>query len=195
MSAITKYLGGGVAAAALAGAAPAAAQYPGYGEPYGYGAPNSYGSPYGYGNGYGYSPQGYANGTYNQAMVGQCTSAVQARLSGGYGGYGASPYGASPYGASPYGVSPYGGGQYGGGRVIGVSRVEPSRDGGFTVRGVATSGYSYGNAPSSPNLVWLCRTDFRGVIIDVDVERARSNNRYGNEPGRYDYSPYGYQRY
>lgn len=185
MSAITKYLGSGLAAAALAGAAPAAAQYPGYGNPYGYGAPYSYGSPYGYGNGYGYSPPGYADGPNNQAMVSQCTSAVQARLSGGYGDYGANPYGANPYGGGPYG-----------GRVLGVSRVEPGRDGGFTVRGVATSGYSsYGYAPNLPNLVWLCRTDFRGVVIDVDVERARSNNGYGNVPGSYDYSPYGYQRY
>ena len=38
MLAITKFLAGGVAIAALAGAAPAAAQYyPGYGSPYGYG--------------------------------------------------------------------------------------------------------------------------------------------------------------
>ena len=172
MSAITKYLGVGIAAAALAGAAPAAAQYyPGYGSPYGYGGPN----------GYGYSPPGYAYGMNNQAMVSQCTSAVQARLGGGYGGYGASPYGGSPYG---------------GGRVLGVSRVEPGRDGGFTVRGVATSGYSgYGYGANAPNLVWLCRTDFRGVVVDIHVERARSNNGYGNVPGNYDYSPYGYVRY
>ena len=205
MSAITKYLSGGLAAAALAGAAPAAAQYPGYGSPYG-------GSPYGYGNGYGYSPPGYAYGTNNQVMVSQCTNAVQARLSGGYGAYGgyggygaepygaepygAEPYGAEPYGANPYGANPYGGAQYAGGRVLGVSRVEPGRDGGFTVRGVATSGYSsYGYAPNSPNLVWTCRTDFRGAVVDVDVERARSNNGYRNVPGNYDYSPYGYQRY
>jgi hypothetical protein len=114
----------------------------------------------------------------NQAMVSQCTSAVQARLGGGYG--------ASPYGGSPYS----------GGRVLGVSRVEPGRNGGFTVRGVATSGYpGYGYGTNSPNLVWLCRTDFRGVVVDIDVERARSNNGYGSPPGNYDYSPYGYQRY
>ena len=40
MKAITKFLAGGVAIAALAGGAPAAAQYyPGYGSPYGYGYP------------------------------------------------------------------------------------------------------------------------------------------------------------
>jgi hypothetical protein len=114
-------------------------------------------------------------------MVSQCTIAVEARLNGGYGSYGANPYGGGPYGS---------------GRVLGVSRIEPRRDGGFTVRGVATSGYSsYGYVPNSPNLVWLCRTDFRGVVIDVDVERARQNNGYGTMPGSYDYSPYGYQRY
>ncbi|HEV8407795.1 MAG TPA: hypothetical protein VGQ34_07635 [Sphingomicrobium sp.] len=189
MVAITKYLGVGIAAGALAGATPVAAQYsPGYGSPYGNGSPYGYGSPYG-GNPYGYSPQGYGYGN-NQAMISQCTSAVQARLSGGYGGYGANPYGPNPYGGGAYG-----GGPYGGGRVVGVSRVEPDRNGGFTVRGVATSGYSAYGYANSPNLVWLCRTDFRGVVIDVEVERARPNNGYRNPPGNYDYSPYGYQRY
>ncbi len=74
MMAITKLLAGGAALAALAGAAPAAAQfYPGYG--------------YGYGGGYGGG--GYGYGINSQAIVNQCVSAVQARL-GGYGyGYGA----------------------------------------------------------------------------------------------------------
>ena len=104
MKAVTKFLVGGVGLAALAGAAPAAAQYyPGYG--YGYG------NPYGgnvvgqvlnqvLGGGDGYN--GY--GANSQAAVNQCAAAVQARLGGGYGGYG------------------YNG--YGGGRVVGISRVE-----------------------------------------------------------------------
>jgi hypothetical protein len=181
MKAIAKFLAGGIAIAALGAAAPAAAQYyPGYTSPYG----NGY-SPYGY-NQYGYnqySPYGYnqyGSGMANQTMVSQCVGAVQARLGGGYGGYGDNPYG------------------YGGGRVLGISRVEPRGDGGFTVRGVATSGTSaYGYAPNSPNLVWRCRTDFRGAVVDVDVERARSNDGYDydSRPGNYDYSPYGYQRY
>src|SRR5438270_8119275 len=121
MRAFTKILSGGAAAAALTVAAPAAAQYypgnPGYP-----GAP-AYPS-YNYGGGYG--------GGYNsQALVNQCVAAVQQRLGGGYGEYG------DAYGGG-YGDA-YGGG-YGGGRVLGISRVEPRREGGFNVRGVASSG-------------------------------------------------------
>ena len=174
MKAITKFLAAGAAIAAFASAAPAAAQvYPGYGSPYGY--QNPYGSPYGYG------------AVNSQMVVGQCASAVQARLSGGYGGYG----GYGNYG----GYNGYNG-AYGGGRVLGISRVEPRGDGGFNVRGVATSGYStYGYAPNAPNLVWRCRTDFRGAIIDIDVDPAQRNYRYDYSPWNNDYSQYGYQRY
>jgi len=74
MQALKTILAGGIGLAALAGAAPAAAQYyPGYG----------------YGNSYGY---GY--GANSQVAVNQCTAAVQARLNGGYGyGYNAYGYG------------------------------------------------------------------------------------------------------
>jgi hypothetical protein len=89
MKAVTKILAGGVAAAALFSAAPAAAQYyPGY---------PGYGGNVGGqviiqvpGSGYGYN--GYGNvGVNSQAIVNQCVNAVQARLNGGYAGYGASP--------------------------------------------------------------------------------------------------------
>ena len=67
---------GATGLAALAGAAPAAAQYyPNY-PSYGYG----YGSP-------------YAGGVDNQAAVNQCAAAAQGRLGGGYGGYGYNGYG------------------------------------------------------------------------------------------------------
>jgi len=84
MTAIIKLLAGGAVTAALASAAPASAQYyPGYGNPYG---------------GYGYG--GY--GVNIQAVVGQCVSAVEARLvRNSYRGYGG----------------------YGGARVLGVSRL------------------------------------------------------------------------
>jgi hypothetical protein len=170
MSAVTKFLAGGVAAAALCTAAPAAAQYyPGYG--------NGYAN--GYGNGYGYnqSPYGYNQ----QAGVSQCTAAVQQRLGGGYGGYG--------YNNSR------------GGRVLGVSRIEPRPNGGVTVRGVASSGrygYGYGGQPQV-DLTWRCRTDYRGYVIDVSVDRAQPNgydNRYQSAPyNGENYEQYGYRRY
>lgn len=158
MRAITKYLAGGAVIAAFACAAPAAAQYyPGYGNPYGYGVP---------GGGYGMN---------SQAVVNVCTNAVQARLSGGYGGYGYAPYG------------------YGGGRVLGVSRIEPRSSGGLRVRGVATSG-RYGGYNQAPDLTWKCSVDFRGAIIGLDINRGSYG--YGYTPyNGYDYSQYGYRRY
>jgi hypothetical protein len=179
MTAITKFLAAGAVIAAVASAAPAMAQmYPGYGygNSYGYGYNSPYGSPYG-------------NGMNSQVVVGQCASAVQSRLNGGYDGYN----GYNGYNGGGYG---YNGGGYGGGRVLGISRVEPSRDGGFNVRGVATNGYStYGYAANAPNLVWRCRTDFRGVIVDIDVDPAQRNYRYDYSPYNNDYSQYGYSRY
>ncbi|MFL6725138.1 MAG: hypothetical protein ACJ8FS_01335 [Sphingomicrobium sp.] len=186
MRAITKVLAGGVAIAALASAAPAAAQYyPGYG--YGYG------NPYGgnvvgqvlnsvLGGGYGYNGYGYG-GVNSQAAVNQCAAAVEARLARHEYGYGAYGYG-----------SPYGG--YGTARVLGISRVEPRGDGGLRIRGVATSGYG-----GQPDLTFSCKTDYRGFIRDVDVDRAYGSNSYGYSPygsspyGSYDYSQYGYRRY
>jgi hypothetical protein len=202
MKAITKFLAGGVAIAALASAAPAAAQYyPGYGSPYGGNVigqvlSSVLGGGYGY-NGYGYN--GYGNGGYavnSQAAVNQCANAVQARLGGGYGGYGYRAYGG------------------GAGRVLGISRVEPRSNGGLTVRGVASSGayagYAYG-AQAPVDLTWRCKTDYRGFVTDVSVNRAQSNygynsgavpyGNYGAAPygaspyGNYDYSQYGYSRY
>jgi hypothetical protein len=198
MSALRKVLAGGVVAAALIGAAPASAQiFPGYGygSPYGYGggdvvsqvigqviagSAGGYGgySPYGGYGGYG----GYGNiGINSQAAVGQCMSAVQARLAN----------------RTSYG-------QYGG-RVLGVSRVEQRNGGGLNIRGVANSGragaygYTYG-AQAPVDLTFTCRTDFRGYITDVDIDRAQPNYGYNSTPyngSAYgnDYSNYGYSRY
>lgn len=186
MRAVTKILAGCVAAAALFNAMPAAAQYyPGYGYP-GYG--NSVGQVINQVPGVGYG--GYGYGVNSQAVVGQCASAVQARLNGGYGG------GYGGY-ATPYG---YGGGA----RVLGVSRVEPRSGGGLTVHGVAStgryggSGYGYGGQ-SQVDLVWRCRTDYRGFITGISVDPAPRNygNNYApyNGYNNYDYSQYGYRRY
>ena len=179
MRAFVKVLAGGVAIAALAGAAPAAAQYyPGYGYGYPYGGGSVVGQVLNdvLGGGYGY------NGANSQVAVNQCANAVQARLSGGYGGYG------------------YNG--YAGGRVLGISRVEPRSNGGLTVRGVASSGRyagAYGGQPPV-DLTWKCKVDYRGFISDVDIDRAQvnygSNYNYNYTPyGNYDYSQYGYRRY
>jgi hypothetical protein len=213
MSALRYVLAGGALAAALVSAAPASAQiFPGYGSPYGYG----YGSPYGYGyggdavigqvlgqviagsmggygNGYGYGyGNGYGNvGINSQAVVNQCVGAVQARLNGRYG--------------TAYGQSGYNGYAGGNARVLGISRVEQRNGGGLNVRGVANSGrsgaygYSYG-AQAPVDLTFTCRTDFRGYITDIDVDRAQSN--YGSNYAPYngsaygnDYSQYGYSRF
>ena len=197
MRAITKFLTGGAAIAALASAAPAAAQYyPGTGYPgYGYG----YGNPYGgnvvgqvlnnvLGGGYGY------NGTNSQVAVNQCAAAVQSRLNGGYGGYGYNGYGNNAYGYA------------GGARVLGISRVEPRSDGGLLVRGVANSGRyagygynGYDNGQARVDLTWKCKVDYRGFVRDIDINRAQSNYGYGNyspyNNNSYDYSQYGYRRY
>jgi hypothetical protein len=188
MKLVTKFLmAGGVAAAALMTAAPAAAQYyPGYGYPgYGYGG-GGIGQVLNQvlGGGYGYNNYG-AN---SQVAVNQCMGAVQSRL-GGYG---------SPYGGynGTYG--------YANGRVLGVSRVEPRSNGGVTVRGVATSG-RFGNG--QPDLTFKCKVDYRGYVSDVDIDPAQGaygyngyngyNNGYGYAPynNGYDYSQYGYRRY
>jgi hypothetical protein len=175
MRAITKILAGGIAIAAIASAAPAAAQYyPGYG--YGYG------SPYG-GNVVGQVlndvlGNGYGNyGGNSQVAVNRCAAAVQSRLGGGYG--------------------------YGGGRVLGISRVEPRGNGELLVRGVANSGrYAYGyNGQGQVDLTWKCKVDYRGFVRDIDINRAQTNYGYGYNQGYgqgytpYDYSQYGYRRY
>ena len=191
MKAFTKIAAAGIAFAGLAAAAPAAAQYyPGYG----YGYPNG-GNVVGQvinqvmGGGYGYN--GYAGNS--QVAINQCVAAVQQRLSGGYGnlpGYGSY----SGYSYYPYQNA------YPGGRVLGISRVEQRSGGGLTVRGVASSGrYGVGyGGQQQPDLTFKCKSDYRGYITDIDVERARSNYGYNYTPyspyGN-DYSQYGYRRY
>ena len=204
MRALKFVIAGGVAAAALMSAAPAAAQYyPGYGYPgYGYGGG---GTVIGQvlnqvlgGGGYGYNQYGYGGGYNQQAIVNQCAAAVQQRLSGGYGGYGAYGGGYAPYG----GYNGYNGG-YGNARVLGISRVERRSNGGLTVRGVASSGayagYGYGyNGQGQADLSWKCKTDYRGAISDIDVDRVNRSSAYGYSPygnSPYDYSQYGYRRY
>ena len=188
MKAVTKILAGGVAAAALMSAAPATAQYyPGYPSG-GYGG-NVIGQVINQvlGGGYG----GYGGyGVNSQAVVNQCANAVQARLTRNYGGYGYGGYGHNPYNAYAQG----------GARVLGISRVEQRSGGGLTVRGVASSGmtaaYAYGGygGQQQVDLTWRCRTDYRGFVVDIDIDRARSV--YGSTYQPYNpYEAYGYRRY
>jgi hypothetical protein len=203
MKAVSKILAGGVAIAALASAAPAAAQYyPGYG--YGNGG-NVVGQVLNqvlggsqYGNQY-----GYGSGGNSQVAVQRCAAAVEQRInrdyrsrSGAYGGYG----GYGGYANNGYAA--------GSGRVLGVTSVERRSNNGLRVRGVATAnayaggyggqyggqygggyggygGYgAYGGyAPQQTGeLTFKCNIDYRGYITDIDVNR----NSYSN---------YGYRRY
>jgi hypothetical protein len=162
-------LAAGAAAASLAVAMPAAAQYyppayPGY--------PPAYpGYPPAVPQVPDYGDDGYAPNGYNQSYItSTCASAVQARLNGNYGyrGYG-----------------------YGRGRVLGITRVEPRENGnGWRVWGVASGGYGYNQGP---DIIWSCRTDFRGVVVDVDLKRG--NYGYNYTPWGDNDAPYGYRRY
>ncbi|HJR83262.1 MAG TPA: hypothetical protein VJ775_04980 [Sphingomicrobium sp.] len=187
MKAISLILAGGFGLAALAVAAPAAAQhYPGYPPP-----PPNYGYPgYGYQNnnvvgqvlgqilGYGRYPYGnYGYNQYgNQSMaVDQCARSVEARLNGYRGGY--YGYGNMPYGGQ-YGYNGYAGG---GARVLGITRVD-RKSYGLKVRGVASSGYqgyqgygrpgygSYGYNAGA-DLSWSCEVRYDGRIRDIDLKR------------------------
>jgi len=156
MSVLVKILTGAAGLAAVAGfASPAAAQYyPGYG--------------YGYNQGGGVvgaivnSVVGGGYGTNDRFAVDQCSRAVNARLGGGYG----------------YGGYGYNNG-YGGGRVVGITRVE-RRNSGLRVRGVATSGggYGYGYNNGAADLSFSCKVDYRGRIVDLDLDRRGVNYGY-----------------
>ena len=143
MTMMSKILVGGAGLAALAAAAPSAAQYRyGYAQPYGYG----YGQQYGY---------GYRTNTNVAAQ--QCTAAVQNRLytRNGLGGILGSLVGS--YGS--------------GGRVLSITRVDPNRSY-VRVRGLASSGRTaYGYGYGYPDLSFRCDVDYRGYVRDVDINR------------------------
>ncbi len=204
MRALKIMIAGGVAAAALMSAAPAAAQYyPGYpGAGYGYGNGGVIGSIINGVLGGGYNGFGnYGYGQNSQAVVGQCAAAVQQRIARDYGYAGYNPYGG--YGGYGGGYGAYG--QAGGARVLGISRVEPRSGGGLTVRGVATTGFNAGYGgyggyggyagQGQADLTWKCKTDYRGFVTDIDIDRARTNYGQTYSPYGNDYSQYGYRRY
>lgn len=197
MSALTKILTGAAGLAAVVGfASPAAAQYyPGYGN-------NNQGGIVGaiingvigggrYG-GYGYN--GY--GANTQVAVQQCAAAVEQRLNGGYGSYGGYGGYNQGYGGYNQGYGGYNQGYggydqgYGGGRVVSITHADRHSGGVIKVKGLASSGgnagyggnyggYGYNNGYGGGNadLSFKCRVDYRGRIVDLDINR-RTNAYY-----------------
>ena len=182
MKALSMILAGGVGLAALASAAPAAAQYYPGNPGYGYNNGNVVGQVLGQILGYGQYP--YGNSGYNQygnqsMAVDQCARAVEARIGGYQGGY--YGYGNAPYGGRYGGQYAYNGYQGGGARVLGVTRVE-GKSYGLKVRGVASSGYQgyngygrqgYGDYGynAGADLSWSCEVRRDGRIRDINVNR------------------------
>jgi hypothetical protein len=159
---IKTILAGGAGLAALAAAAPAAAQY-GYANPYGY-SQYGYASPYGYSNGYGYANPYAAQSTAMATQ--QCSAAVQSRLANRntIGGILGAVLGANTTG-----------------RVVSVTQVTP-RQQTVRVRGLASSGRyagygAYGVGAygalgyGQPDLAFKCDVDYRGYVRDVDITR------------------------
>ena len=165
MRMMTKMLAGAAGFAAIAAAAPAAAQYyPGY---------NNYGyNNYGYNN-YGHNNYAYsAYGANPNVAAQQCTAAVQNRL--------ASRTSLGSILGSLVGIPT---GTYG--RVLNVTRETPTRYG-MRIHGLASSGrYAYNNyGPygvgaygalgynnASADLSWRCDVDYNGYVRNVDINR------------------------
>ena len=150
MRMIKMFLIGGAGLAALATAAPSAAQYYQYGyqqyNPYAYSRTYSQPYAYGYGNAYGMN---------TSAAASQCTAAVQNRLysRNGLGGILGSLIGS-------YGTQ---------GRVLSVTRITPNNSG-VRVRGLASSG-RYGYYGNTADLSFRCDVDYRGYVRNVDINR------------------------
>ena len=164
------------ASAAIATAAPVAAQYysnpyrsNGYAQPYGYSQPNGYAQPYGYAQSYGYA-QPYAVNTTMATQ--QCSAAVQSRL-----------YNRSSIGGILGAVL----GTNSTGRVVAVTQVSPRSNGSVRVRGLASSGryamngygpygagaygatgYGYAN---QADLSFRCDVGMNGAVYNVSINR------------------------
>jgi hypothetical protein len=184
-----------VGVAALVGAAaPAAAQFPGYGygstspvnvigqvlqtvlNPYAQNryAQSPYANPYAqspYANPYAqnpYSQYGGYGANHQRVAAQQCATAVQQRLGGGYAQYGHNN-------------------AYNQARVLGITRIEQRSRSTLRVRGYATSGMGYGSpygggyggyggyaqAQAPADLSFSCDVDYRGYIRDIDIDRRR----------------------
>ena len=151
---IRRFIVGGVGLAALAAAAPAAAQY----YPYGH---NPYGNAYGYHNQYAYNA--------TQMAASQCSAAVQSRLHTRTSGGGLL--------GAILGVN-----TRASGRVLSVTQVTPRRHT-VRVRGLASSGRMAGYGPYGvgaygalgyqyqPDLTFRCEVDYQGRVRDIDIDR------------------------
>jgi len=156
MKLMIKLMAGGVGLAAIAAAAPAAAQYP-----YGYTNPYAYTSPYG------------AYGVNTSVATQQCTAAVQSRL------YNRTSLGGILGSLIGLPTNSYG-------RVLSVTRVTANngylRVRGLATSGrMAYNGYGpygvgaygslgYGYAQPA-DLSFKCDVDYRGYVRDVDINR------------------------
>lgn len=159
MRMMTKMLAGAAGLAAIAGAAPATAQYYPYNN-YNY---NNYNNGYGY-NAYGANPSVAAS---------QCTAAVQNRL-----------YNRTSLGSilgSLVGIP-----TNSQGRVLNVTRETPTRSG-MRISGLASSGRyaangygpygvgAYGSLGygynAAADLSWRCDVDYNGYVRNVDIRR------------------------
>jgi len=158
MTMLKRILAGGAGLAALAAAAPAAAQYPYGHNPYAH-------NPYAYGGYSGYS----AYGMNTSLAAQQCTAAVQARLQ--------SRVSMQSILGSLLGVN-----TASHGRVLSVTQITP-RSQTIRVRGLASSGRFAGYGPygvgaygalgyaAQPDLSFSCSVDYRGYVRDVDINR------------------------
>ena len=162
MTMMTKILAGGAGLAALAAAAPSAAQY----APYGYSNPYAYGSQYGSQYAYG----GYGVNTNVAAQ--QCTAAVQNRLMNrrSIGGILGAFLGANTASNA---------------RIVSITQATPTRTG-VRVRGLASSGrYAYNSygqygvgaygalGYGQPDLSFKCDVDYSGRVRNIDIHRRR----------------------
>lgn len=190
MTIVRNILIGTAGIAAIAFAAPAAAQ--GYGYPQ-----QQQGGILGAiinsvtGGGYGQYPQGnYGYGQVSQrSAISQCAAVAEQRLNGGQSGYGYQ----NGY-QNGYGNNGYQNGYGQSGRVLGITNVERRKNGGLKVTGVATSGQSYGGygnqgynngynngygqngyqAQQQADLRFTCRVNVRGQVSDLDISRNQS---------------------
>ena len=154
-----KLIGLGAGFAAIAAAAPASAQYYGYGNAYGYN------QPYGYAQSYGY-------GMNTNVAASQCSAAVQSRL-----------YNRTSIGGILGAVL----GTNTTGRVVSVTQVSPRGNGLIRVRGLASRGrmayndygpygvgaygalgYGYANAA---DLSFRCDVAPNGAVYNVSIYR------------------------